>query len=309
LSGAPDDVRPAEKPRGLIRGKPLQTNPFRGIPAPNAMGRIARMPLKDPVEFLRKLATMSASDVERECKAPDRLLMDRETVGGHRYDVAYAPFDHVNLSAKVVLIGITPGREQMKAALEAARSGMLMNLSDEEVLARAKVHASFSGSMRPKLVEMLDHVGLHTLLGIRSTSELWGGAAHLAHFTSALRYPVFRDGGNYNGSALPHMVPILKEHISVWFAREVTALRDAVFIPLGSTADKLVGRRLLELGVAEEQVLSGIYHPSGENGERVKHFLGQRTKAASVKLNVEKADAAKASIIRKIAALGAKRAA
>lgn len=37
-------------------------------------------------------------------------------------------------------------------------------------------------------------------LGISSTRELFGRHDSLVHTTSALRYPVFRDGDNYGGT-------------------------------------------------------------------------------------------------------------
>ena len=41
--------------------------------------------------------------------------------GDHKHEVYYAPFDHVTTSARVVLVGITPGRVQAVAALDTAR--------------------------------------------------------------------------------------------------------------------------------------------------------------------------------------------
>jgi len=63
----------------------------------------------------------------------------------------------------------------------------------------AKVFASFSGSMRINLVAMLDCIGVNKVLGIDSTGTLWNEHARRAHFTSALRYPVFVDGDNSPG--------------------------------------------------------------------------------------------------------------
>jgi hypothetical protein len=109
-----------------------------------------------------------------------------------RLDVAYAPFDHLNIGADIVIVGITPGKQQMRAALEEAYRAIMLGLPDTEVLARAKVHASFAGTMRTNLVKLMDAVGLNGSLGIASTVSLWGVDSHRAHFTSALRYPIHR---------------------------------------------------------------------------------------------------------------------
>lgn len=43
----------------------------------------------------------------------ERLLIDREG----NLSVYYAPFEYVNPAARVVIVGITPGRTQMRNAL------------------------------------------------------------------------------------------------------------------------------------------------------------------------------------------------
>src|SRR5450830_967417 len=103
----------------------------------------------------------------------------------------YSLFDHVNRNAKLILVGVTPGRTQMNNSLKAAVDALKENLDDDQVIARAKQAASFSGTMQKKLIAMLDHHGFNKRLGIRSCEELWQDANHLVHFTSALRNPVF----------------------------------------------------------------------------------------------------------------------
>src|ERR1700737_5521526 len=81
-----------------------------------------------------------------------------------------------------------------------ARRCLRAGRSEADSLAAVKVVASFSGPMRPKLVAMLDSIGVNRLLGLQSTASLWDGDARLAHFTSVLRFPVFIDGENYSGT-------------------------------------------------------------------------------------------------------------
>jgi hypothetical protein len=40
--------------------------------------------------------------------------------GGKRIEIAYAPLDHVNIDARIVVVGLTPGRQQMRTALRLA---------------------------------------------------------------------------------------------------------------------------------------------------------------------------------------------
>lgn len=64
----------------------------------------------------------------------------------------YAPFEHINSAAKVVVIGITPGAQQARNALRALREALASGHADAEALAIAKRTASFSGPIRTNLV-------------------------------------------------------------------------------------------------------------------------------------------------------------
>jgi hypothetical protein len=259
--------------------------------------------MPDPLYFLRKIESMSASEIAREVKKPSVLLMEKSAVRQGELEVAYAPFDHVNGDAKVVIVGITPGRTQMEAALNAARSGYLLKLPEEKILERAKVHASFAGDMRSDLVAMLDFIGLQRYLGIGSTIELWAKAANLVHFTSALRYPTFVNGENYNGTPRVGSDPLLRRHVGSWFGAEVEALKDAVFVLLGTKVEDAVLSVLQAGGVPDSRIIRGFFHPSGANRERIQYFLGTLGKPPSAKVDREKTDRNRAEIIAKVAAL------
>jgi hypothetical protein len=262
---------------------------------------MSRMP--DPLYFLRLIETMSASDIAREVKKPSALLMEKGVARQGDLEVAYAPFDRINASAKLVIVGITPGRTQMEAAINSAKSGYLMKLPEEKILERAKVHASFSGDMRPDLVALLDFIGLPRVLGIGSTNELWGSAANLVHFTSALRYPTFSNGENYNGTPRVGGDTLLQRHVKAWFGAEVAALEDAVFVLLGGKVEDSVLPVLQAGGVPDGRIIRGFFHPSGANRERVKYFLGTLGKEPSVKVDREKTDRNRKEILAKVAAL------
>jgi hypothetical protein len=208
--------------------------------------------------------------------------------------VWYAPFDHVNASAKVILVGITPGRQQATNALVAARDALLRGKDDEEALRAAKLHASFSGPMRKNLVSMLDHIGLSRLLGISSCDSLWNANSDLAHFTSVLRYPVFKNHENYSGSPKISKTEFLKSAALRWTGEELSKVRNAWLVPLGGTVedglDVMIGAGLLDEG----RVLKGVPHPSGANMERIKYFLGAKNRdALSSKVDAPSIDQAK----------------
>lgn len=195
--------------------------------------------------------------------------------GDLRHEVYYAPFEHVTPSARIVLVGITPGRVQAVAAIEATRRELLAGRPHDLVLATAKTTASFAGPMRRNLVDLLDHVGVSDRLGISSTASLWESEQHLVHFTSALRYPVFEQGKNFAGNGIATSQMLVAE-VDSWFAGECRVLPNALFVPLGPAALWACERHIAGGLLRDNQVLRGLPHPSGANAERIAYFLGRK---------------------------------
>ena len=249
----------------MIERKPLEFAPM----AP------ATKPVADGVtEYLQIIAAMSEAEVVAETDHPRRLLMGTHVYKSKRLDIAYAPFDHVNAQADIVIVGITPGKQQMREAIEEARRAMMLGLSDAEVLARAKVHASFAGTMRTNLVKLMDAVGLNVLLGISSTANLWEGDSHRAHFTSALRYPTFVNGKNYSRSPDMNGVPFLFDRSKNWLGEELSLFPDAVIVPMGDMVSQALSRIGRKMAIANDRILAGMPHASGANNGPITKFLG-----------------------------------
>ncbi len=257
-------------------------------------------------EFASVIQSMSQVELDREIQEPKRLLLDTGSSGAKRIDVAYAPFDFVNLKARIVIVGLTPGRQQMRNALHEAKRLLDSGASIEAAAEGAKVFASFSGTMRNNLVALLDHVGLSQRLGVASTQALWNGRSDLVHFTSALRYPVFVDGDNYSGAPDMLKTPLLARHLKAWFASEMAALPDAWYVPLGPKVAAALASVARDIGINPGRVLSGMPHPSGANAERISFFLGRKPRSAlSAKTNPDSLVAAKAVLIQQINNIGA----
>lgn len=209
--------------------------------------------------------------------------------------VFYAPFEYVNTQAKVVLCGITPGAAQAEVALNTLASALQKGLSETEALQKAKTTASFAGPMRRSLTKMLDHIGLHQVLGLNSCAQLFDERADLVHYTSALRNPVFYKGGNYTGVPLMLKESALKWQVDEHLADEVQRLgKNTIYIPLGpKPAEALL--YLAEQGLLDEaQILSGLPHPSGANAERIKYFCEEKDRSAlSSRTNADALDEAR----------------
>jgi hypothetical protein len=192
------------------------------------------------------------------------------------FSVYYAPFEPTNDRAKIVIIGITPGftqaRESYAKYSEAVRRGM----THDEAARVAKGAASFAGSMRTNLVSMLDEIGVPEALGLRSSEQLFSSHANLLHATSALRYPVFKNGANYAGNPSPTKHPALLKMIETVLGPELSSIHEAIYIPLGKAAtiaiDHLAGSGRLD----RSRSLIGFPHPSGANGHRKKQFEKNR---------------------------------
>jgi hypothetical protein len=246
--------------------------------------------------YADQIADLSA-DFAQQSPLPATLRM----TGDHRHEVYYAPFDHVTSTARVVIVGITPGRAQAVAALETARRALREGRPHATALELAKATASFAGPMRRNLVDLLDHVGVAERLGMHSTAEFWGAERHLAHFTSALRYPVFEGGKNYSGGKLSASALLIGE-LDRWFAAECRVLPTALYVPLGPTAVEACERQLAAGVLRRDQILIGLPHPSGANAERVAFFLGRKARhLLSVKTRPESLEAGREQALRTVA--------
>ena len=177
-------------------------------------------------EIIRNLKMDGITEVQ---SLPASLEMAREG----NISIHYIPFDYVNPQARLVLAGITPGFTQMRNALQEAQKQLKAGADQAIALMAAKRTGAFSGAMRPNLVAMLDHLKVNEWLGIATCDTLFGKDSHLVQTTSALRYPVFVDGENYNGTPNMTRHALLRKQLTDHFAEEVRMLKDAIVVPLG----------------------------------------------------------------------------
>jgi hypothetical protein len=207
------------------------------------------------------IAALPAGELRRDVLLDGRFLLHR----GAGFSVHYAPFDHVNVSARVVLVGITPGWEQMRLGFETARDRLRTGAGEQAVLAAVKRHASFSG-MRKRLADWLDGIGVGRAVGLPWTRELFEGRTDLLHTTSAVRYPVLRDDGRPWTGLQPAMAePALREITRTLLAAELSRMPGALVVPLGPAVDEALGDLVAEGRLEAGRCLAGFPHPSGAN--------------------------------------------
>lgn len=227
---------------------------------------------------------------------------------GGRFTTHYAPFEHINTGAKVVLLGITPGAFQAEVALSALRQALVDGADDATALVQAKKTASFSGPMRTNLVQLLDAVGVQRAIGIGSCAELFGARTDLVHFTSALRYPVFMDGENYSGTPAILRTPYLSTMVDTWLREEAAQLSQAIWVPLGREPSAVVDYLVAGGVIASDHVLKGLPHPSGANAERIAYFLGRKNRAdLSAKTSADDLDEARERLIALVSGIDSNR--
>lgn len=169
-------------------------------------------------------------------------------------------FDYVNPEARVVIVGITPGKSQLEKSRE--------NLSKKEI---KRINA-FAGNMRLNLIAMLDHVGINRLLGIESCKSLWEADFDKVEMTSLLKEATFYKGKMFKDTKLISKSPKLQEMLKNGFVKDCISYTKAkLFVALGPNVLDVLND-LKEGGVINVPIIA-IPHPSGANAGRVAAFL------------------------------------
>lgn len=244
----------------------------------------------------RHLANATTSDILHDCTLAGRLTIATEG----DVTISFSPFDYINSSAKIAIVGITPGRQQATKALCRLREGIASGEDFATASASAKAVASFAGSMRSNLTRMFDHVGLNSLLGIETCAHLFGPSAHLVHHTSVLRYPVFLNSQDYSGTPSIDRYESLRAMYVECFLEEMRILKDIVWVPIGRLPRQMLMAEAAGGRLKEEAVLC-FPHASGANAERIAYFLGRKEREGlSSKTNARLIDEQKALVIAKV---------
>lgn len=220
------------------------------------------------------------SPILRDCGAaavrrPDTLLASQPP-----YEIFYIPFEHVNPRARLVIVGITPGMNQLELAYAEAQRLLRLGASEAAILEAVKSVAAFGGdAMRPNLLRMLRHFGFAAILGVDDEADLWGAAAGLLHSTSVVPHAAFKGGKMFSGSFEEVLrVGALRERFEADFVGSLRGLSpEALYVALGKTPfDALL--HCVKLGVIKEhQLLGALAHPSRSGGSQVAVYLGEKS--------------------------------
>ena len=227
--------------------------------------------LKEYKEIIKNLPIKNK--YTKEELLTEDFLIDKN----NNIEIYYAPHnEHFNKDAKIFIVGITPGFQQMSKAISTARKELEHNDNIEAIQYKCKVAARFSGGLRKNIISMLDDLKLNEIMNVNSSSELLDEKDHLLHTVSLIPYPVFVKKENYTGHT-PKLIKneFLMKYVYDNFINEFKRLENpenVLLIPLGKAVEEILLKLQEDKIIGENQILLGFPHPSGANVNRVKQF-------------------------------------
>ncbi len=209
--------------------------------------------------------------------APATMLDTDSILGDELY---YVPFEHMNVEAKLVIVGITPGPRQIALAYEAARVALNAGLNDLQVSCSAKKEGAFGGpTMRPNLIRMLRAFNFSELIDIEDPTALWGRSSSLLHAISIVPHAAFRKGTPFSGKFDDVLAsPILRNCFERDFASTLPLISpNAFYVALGPAPLAALDWCSDQNLIRADQVLGAFAHPSRSGGTQVDIYLGERS--------------------------------
>ena len=210
--------------------------------------------MKNLIQQIKLIETINQKNIKDK-----KFLLEKEK----NIEIYYAPFDYINSKAKIVIVGITPGLQQMLQSYEVINQG--------KSLKEVKDLSSFKGSMRTGLIKYLDELKINDILKIKSCESLFNKNSRYLHTTSLVKYPVFDKGKNYSGANILKK-KILLDFIEKNFLEELKTLNKSIIIPLGNTVSSTIEYLNNKYNLKLACFLKGFPHPSGANARKNIQF-------------------------------------
>ena len=160
--------------------------------------------------------------------------------------------------AELVLLGLTPGRQQHDASKTAKRVR----------------EWAFKGFMRKQMYEWFISLGVAKYLKLEGEDDLFTKRFQkTVYMTSLLRMPVYvgENRKNYTGrSPYPWKHEKLKKLMNETLNDLNRVKKPALLVPMG----QIVSKAIKDFSLLDEKhfILHGFPHPSGANGHRHKEF-------------------------------------
>lgn len=227
--------------------------------------------LSDYKEVIKKLPLKDK--YTREELLTSDFLIDKQD----KMEIYYAPHnEYINQRARIFIIGITPGFQQMNMAMATARKELELNENIKVIQYKCKVSGRFSGSLRKNIISMLNEIELNKILDINSCDELFSNKDYLLHTVSLIPYSVFVNKQNYTGHT-PKLLKneFLMQYVYDNFVNELQSIKDhkkLLLIPLGKAVEEVLCKLQSDGVIDSKQILRGFPHPSGANVNRISQL-------------------------------------
>lgn len=216
-----------------------------------------------------------------------------------RINFINAGFDYPNPDAVVVIVGITPGKNQLENGY---KSSDVIPISREESLRRKKMYA-FKG-LRDNINHMLDSIGVKKLLNIETCNTIWDYDFKSIDFTSLIKEAAFeKKNGNlipFNDAEMINKSEKLNTKFRNGFVKDCEQYTKVkLFVACGHKVYNVL------CGLKEEGIISSpiiaIAHPSNNNKIRILSYQGKEEKSLiECKNDAEKAKSVIEDILKGI---------
>ena len=218
-------------------------------------------------KYLKQIKSLKK--INKSNATNSKFLVNKE----NNIEIYYAPFDYINPKATIMIVGITPGLQQMLQSFEVINEG--------KSLKEVKDLSSFKGSMRTTLIKYLDELEINNILKIKSCKSLFNKDNKHLHTTSLVKYPVFDKGKNYSGANILKK-KILLDFIEKNFLKELKTFKNCIIVPLGNTVSSTIEYLNSKYNLKLTCFLEGFPHPSGANARKNIQFKEHKSNMISL---------------------------
>jgi hypothetical protein len=218
----------------------------------------------------------------------ETALYSEQTVVAQDADhvIYYTPFEYENPLAKLVLVGISPGPDQLRATYAEGPKLLSRGQPDLEVLSALKRHGAFGGDLRSNLCKMLAHFRIDDLLGLRDVTELWSEGWPSFYATSVVPNAAFyRNKRGKNGllklfagsfEDILKSAALRSEFEGQFLTRLQRINKHARYIALGPTPRAALDHAASIGVIGRDQLLGSFAHPSNAAHPQVDIYLQRK---------------------------------
>lgn len=201
---------------------------------------------------------------EKEQILDPRLILDKKD----DITIYYAAHNEViNTNASLAIVGICPGYRQMLKSFQTVQESKYNDLKTLEI---CKEDSRLFGATKKNLINMMIELGFEYTVSSKGDIDIFEIYKSHLHTTSLIRYPVMKNGKNYDGRN-PDLYKndflhnIAKKSIEF----ELSKLHNLqLIIPLGSKVEEFILKLFNQDNQIKDKVLRGFPHPSGLNAHR-----------------------------------------